>query len=232
MNKIKVYAASVHELKDETLFQQKYNSVSSERRRKIDGFLFQKDKMLSLAAELLLEKALQREGITHWQIRYGENGKPYMDGLFFNLSHSEERVMCAVSDREVGCDVEKVTDIELEIARRFFYGTEYQRIAAQTALEAQCDMFFRLWTLKESFMKATGLGMKLPLDAFRIDLPTEPRNCDVHPKKTSAENIICVQHQVNDKKYFFREYECEDGYRYAVCGLVPEFENMEFVSLR
>lgn len=232
MNKIRVYAASVEELKDEALFLSRYQNVSMERRKKIDQFLFKKDKMLSLAAELLLEEALRRAGVHNWKIHYGDNGKPYIDGLYFNLSHSGEQVMCAVSEREVGCDVEKVTDIELEIAGRFFYGTEYDRIMEQTTVQGRCDMFFRLWTLKESFMKATGLGMKLPLDAFRIDITEKQEQWNKTAGENILENRIRVRQQVNMENYYFKEYEFQDGYKYAACGLVPEFENMEFVSLK
>lgn len=233
MNKIRVYAADVEELKDDAVFIKYCQTVSMERRKKIDQFLFQKDKLLSLAAELLLGEALRREGIHSWKVYYGDNGKPYIDNLYFNLSHSGEQVMCAVSEYEVGCDVEKVTDIDLEIARHFFYGTEYDRIMEQTTVQEQREMFFRLWTLKESFMKATGLGMQLPLDAFRIDISDrkEQQGKEIEKKDgLGSESKICICQKVNKENYYFKEYQGKNGYRYAVCGLVPEFENMEVVS--
>lgn len=217
MNGIRVYVADTKELNDDLFFGKLYKTVSRQRREKIDRMVFRKDKMLSLAAGLLLKKGLEDQGIdaADLQVRYGKNNKPYIEGIHFNLSHSEEKVMCAISDREVGCDVEKVTDIDMEIAKRFFYTTEYALIAGKRNHRERCETFFRLWTLKESFMKATGLGMELALDAFRIDVEGDR---------------ISVWQRVDEKTYYFREYEMKDGYQYAVCGLTPEFGEMEAVS--
>jgi len=216
MNKTKVYVADTKLLKDKSLFGELYKTVPHDRQRKIDAFLFEKDKRLCLAVELLLKKALLDAGIEKYEIKIGAYGKPYIENksIFFNLSHSEEMVMCAVSLGEVGCDVEKITNIDLEIAKRFFYTTEYDAIIAAQSEEERRNMFFRLWTLKESFMKATGFGMKLPLDSFRIDIDGDK---------------IAVSHNVNSKKYFFKEYNFDDGYKYAVCSLSDGFADAEFV---
>ncbi len=218
MNKTKVYVSDTGLLKDKGVFGELYKTVSPDRQRKIDAFLFEKDKRLCLAAELLLKKGLSDAGIESFKVKCGAFGKPYIEneGICFNLSHSEEMVMCAVSSEEVGCDVEKITDIDLEIAKRFFYTTEYDAITAAQSDEERKDIFFRLWTLKESFMKATGLGMKLPLDGFRIDIDgTE----------------ITVHQNINQKRYFFKEYNFNNGYKYAVCSLADDFADAEFVSL-
>lgn len=219
MNKTRVYIAETAVLKDDSLFGKLYNIVSVERQVRIDSYLFPKDKRLSLAAELLMRYGFQAEGLDEYPLGYGENGKPYIQGrsdIFFNLSHSEERVMCAVSGRDVGCDVEKVTEIDLEIARRFFYGSEYERIAREQTLSRRYDTFFRLWTLKESFMKATGLGMALPLDAFQIHIGDR----------------ISLRQSVSGEIWHFKEYDFKDGYKYAVCGLTPDFAEAEFVSFQ
>lgn len=218
MNKTKVYVSDTKFLKDKSVFGELYQTVSPNRQRKIDAFLFEKDKQLCLAAELILKKALSHAGIDHYTVKRGALGKPYLEKerICFNLSHSEEMVMCAISSKEVGCDVEKVTDIDLEIAKRFFYTTEYEAIKAAQSEAERRNMFFRLWTLKESFMKATGLGMKLPLDSFRIGIEGG--------KLTVCQNV-------NQEKYFFKEYDFNNGYKYAVCSLTDKFGDAELVSL-
>lgn len=215
MNKTKIYIADTKALSNSNIFELYYKNVSCERQKKIDSFIFKKDKMLSLGAELLLKKALSDFGVHKFDVSYKPYGKPYIkdSGLCFNLSHSEEKVMCVVSENHVGCDVEKITDIELEIAKRFFYTTEYDEIAKLKNVSEQKNMFFRLWTLKESFMKATGLGMKLALDSFRIDLSDE----------------ITVIQNVSKHKYYFKEFDFNDGYKYAVCSLNKEFDAVKFV---
>ena len=215
MDKTKIYLASAKDLEDKALFQKLYHTVSDIRQNKIDSLLLEKDKRLSLAAELLLKKALSDCGIDSFELEYGENGKPYIkdhNDIFFNLSHSNEMVMCAVSSDEVGCDTEKIKDIDLKIAKRFFSESEYNLIIGN---EKKNDMFFRIWTLKESFMKATGLGMKLPMNSFTISIEN---------------SSVSVSHNLNNKSYFFKEFDLKNGYKYAVCTLASEIENPQIVS--
>ena len=201
-----LYAAAVAPLADRKLYAAAYAAVSPARQEKTDRFRFDKDKRLSLGAELLLRHALRSEGLGELPMAfdYGAQGKPhFQDGdVFFNLSHSGEYVVCALAACEVGCDVEKITPIDLNIARRFFFHSEYDDIAAQTTETARNDLFFRYWTLKESFMKVTGLGMKLPLDAFEIVRGTE----------------ITVRQSVDERPYSFAEFDDLIGYKCALCA--------------
>ena len=200
-----LYAASVAPLADRELYAAAYAAVSPARWEKTDRFRFEKDRRLSLGAELLLRHALRSEGLSEVPILfdYGAQGKPHFkdSGVFFNLSHSEEYVICALAPYEVGCDVEQITPIDLNIARRFFFRSEYDDIAAQTTDTARNDLFFRYWTLKESFMKVTGLGMKLPLDAFEIVRTPE----------------IAVRQSVDTRQYSFAEFDELSGYKCALC---------------
>lgn len=201
-----LYAASVAPLADSERRAAAYAAVSPARRERIDRFRLERDKRLSLGAELLLRYALQAEGLGELPLTldYGAQGKPYFKsgGVFFNLSHSHEYVLCALSPCEVGCDVEKITPVDLNIARRFFFRSEYVDIAAQTTAESRNELFFRYWTLKESFIKATGLGMKLPLDAFEIVRASE----------------ITVRQSADGRRYGFAEFDGLPGYCCALCA--------------
>ena len=200
-----LYAASVAPLTDAARFASAYAAVSPARREKVDRLRFQKDQQLSLGAELLLRYALRREGLGGVPIEftYGAQGKPYLKdgGVYFSLSHSGEYVLCALAPCEVGCDVEQIAPIDLKLARRFFSRGEYDDIAAQPTENAQRELFFRYWTLKESFLKATGLGMKLPLGAFEIVRGAE----------------LTVRQSVDTRQYRFAEFDDLSGYRCALC---------------
>ena len=75
-------------------------------------------------------------------------------------------VCCAISDREVGADVEyNDPAIDLDIAKNYFYNSEYENIMKS---DNPSNEFFRYWVLKESYMKYTGLGFNLDLDSFEI----------------------------------------------------------------
>lgn len=105
-----------------------------------------------------------------------EGGKPRLDDestrLRFNLAHSNELMLCAITrDREVGIDVEHTrTEFEHEaIARRYFSEHEAQCLAAMPPALAR-DAFFACWTRKEAVIKATGEGMARPLDSFVVSV--------------------------------------------------------------
>ena len=151
-----------------------YSLVSRDRQKKIDFYRFEKDKKLSAGAYLLLKKLLSNENITNPTFKTGKYGKAYIsniENIYFNLSHSGKMVLCAISDKEVGVDVEyNDPAIDLDIAKHYFYNSEYENImnAARPS-----DEFFNYWVLKESYMKYTGLGMNLNLDSFEIIIEDE-----------------------------------------------------------
>lgn len=202
---IKVYITNIEKYEDADSFEKAYTSVDIERRKKIDSFKFQKSKLQSLAAGVLLNQALEDAGFdrSNVKFRYNEYGKPYIEDLpiFFNLSHSGNYAMCVVSDCEVGCDIEEIKSAEDKLAKRFFREEEYQDINSQENFNERKDLFYRYWTLKESFMKATGLGLKLPLNSFQIILG----------------NKISIKQSVNDSEYSFYEISEIDGYKCAIC---------------
>ena len=145
-------------------------TIPEARREKLAAFRHEGARRLSLAASLLLVRALQDEGLHTDKIALSEYGKPYLPQLpdfHFSLSHSGNMALCAVSDEEVGCDIELPRGFDPHLARRFFHPTEQEWLFSQPEAE-QSTAFFRLWTCKESFLKALGLGLSLPLDSFAV----------------------------------------------------------------
>ncbi len=213
-----VYAVCVEPLKDEKLFSAAYRAASAERRKKADLFRFEKDKRLSLGAALLLDSGLKKAGYSDADIVYGEQGKPYIKNgnLFFGISHSEEYALCVFSDCEVGCDIEKMKPADIKIAKRFFAPCEYENIASRETEKERTDLFYEYWTLKESFMKATGLGMKLALNGFEI----------VRGDK------ISVNQSVDGREYSFMLFDEIDGYKCALCRAgEPETCRLEMIDI-
>lgn len=153
-----------------------YHLVSKNRQKKIDFYRFEKDKKLSCGAYLLLKKLLSEENIIDPIFKTEKYGKAYIsnyENIRFNLSHSGEIVLCAISDMEVGVDVENIdSQIDLNIAKHYFFNSEYENIMKA---ENRPEKFFKYWVLKESYMKYTGLGMNLDLDSFEIIIDDEIR---------------------------------------------------------
>lgn len=225
---VRIYAVNVKPLEDGSLFEAAYRKVTEERRKKTDRIRSLQDKCRSLGAELLLLYGLSQLGFPKengWmsgldpgsemdflRFRYGKNGKPYLDGvkdLYFNMSHSGELAVCAIAPCEVGCDVEKIRDRRQAVARRFFTPKEYEAILSQEDEKARQRLFFRFWTLKESFLKVTGEGLRLGMDSFQIVL---------------GEKEISVIQNMDSRKYSFKEYEAAEGYCCVVCAVQGTFE--------
>ncbi len=215
-----MYVADVTILQDEKIYKKLYTRLDAERRTKADRFRFPKDRRLSVGAGALLMYALQKENIGNVSIEVKQDGKPYLAGkenLFFNLSHSENMVMCAVADKEVGCDVERKTEFDRALASYVMTRQELQQIYGLESEAKQQEMFFRLWTLKESYMKATGLGIGLEPGTFGMKVEKE---------------CISVIPPVDERIFYFKAYYADDGYCYSCCSLSDEFsEGMTKVDL-
>ena len=131
------------------------------RQAKIARYRFDNDKLLSLAAGLLIRHAVGDADMT-----LNEHGKPYLPGsdMHFSVSHSGACAAIAVDSAEVGLDVEKLPDRDyMKIARRFYHPNElaYVEAAADPA-----RAFTRVWTRKEAYLKQIGTGIASDLTAF------------------------------------------------------------------
>jgi 4'-phosphopantetheinyl transferase len=96
-------------------------------------------------------------------VYYGEHGKPYLNesDLFFNISHCNGLAVCAVEPFETGVDAENIRKYPSGALKRAFSEREKEIVLSH---ENPDEMFFRIWTLKESFVKAIGIGVSYPLN--------------------------------------------------------------------
>jgi len=145
---------------------------------KIDSYKSLKNKQRKLIGEMLAFKGLEdcfklkKEDIV---FTYGEKGKPMLKDsvdMFFNISHSGEWVVCAVSDKEVGLDIELIKDAKMKVANRFFSPSEIEVLNSLDGV-AQNVQFFTLWTAKESYLKYLGTGLTKALNSFDVIINSE-----------------------------------------------------------
>ncbi len=193
-----------------------YVLVSKNRKEKIDEYMFDKNKKESAGAALLLKKLLSEENITNPIINTEEYGKPYIsnhENIHFNLSHSNEMVLCAISDMEIGVDIEYIDpEIDLTLAKNYFHNKEYENIMNA---KNKAEEFFKYWVLKESYMKYTGLGMNITLDSFeiiineKIKLKNDKKNLKFNLFDYNNYKIAITSHY---KDYELKEYNIEELY--------------------
>ena len=206
---IYTYYIDVTQFEDETLFREKLSLLSPYRQQKIALLRHEKDKNRSLGAGVALDHALEMYGLRERSVEYefGEWGKPslkYHPNIHFSLSHSGDYAICSIGDRAIGNDIEIIKQGRLKVADRFFAQEELNWMYAVQDETEITNRMFRIWTMKESFLKATGKGISLPLDAFAVVVDEENHK-------------IRVKQAFNAKFYHMKEYPNIAGYRVAVC---------------
>ena len=182
-----------------------------ERWKKAHRFLREEDRLLCLGAGFLLKRFA---GINSEKgLSFNEYGKPFAPGKkAFSISHSFELCAIAISDREgakIGLDIEKIEEAFPEEAKMIFTAEEKEWVTAlekdnSTAFlkdfsgdSSKC--FYRLWTMKESVLKAMGQGFNF-----------EPASFSVLPA-FSKEDI-----KINGENWRIEAFE-RDGYSISVC---------------
>lgn len=149
--------------------------LNCDERERADRFYFEKDRNRFTVARAtlrkLLGKCLEKEP-REINFSYEKKGKPFLENnnLQFNLSHSQDLALCAITyERNLGVDIEYLRlmkDAE-QIAERFFSPRESALFCSLPKAEQQMA-FFRCWTRKEAYIKATGDGLSYGLDNFDV----------------------------------------------------------------
>lgn len=194
---VKIYIRNINNI---SLNEINISKLSPYRREKFERLIDGRSKLQSLAAGLLLNAYISDK-----EIKLNEYGKPYTDGgPFFNLAHSGDYVILAISDEsEVGCDIEELSEREYERLGRVVY-TDNELNALSSAKDKR-DKFFELWTKKEAFIKCIGEGFHFPVKS--LDL--------------SGEKAYTVY---KGEKFFFKEYMLQ-GYKIMLCSKDNCYEN-------
>ncbi|MEM6803628.1 MAG: 4'-phosphopantetheinyl transferase superfamily protein [Bacteroidota bacterium] len=100
-------------------------------------------------------------------IKIAEDGKPFLPSVFFNISHTSNRVVCAISQKgRIGIDIEEKKEVELKNFESWFTAKEWKAI---TESEVSLLKFYRYWTRKESIIKALGLKLSY-LNQIELDI--------------------------------------------------------------
>lgn len=152
--------------------------LSVDERTRLARFAFDHDRQQFLDAHVLLRTALAAcTGVAPRDLVFesGPHGRPELSGLRrvrFSLSHTQGLVACTVTRNvEIGLDVERAaprTDL-VSLGRRVFATREFAAFERLPEPE-RTRRFYELWTLKESYVKARGLGLSLPLQQFSFEL--------------------------------------------------------------
>ena len=126
----------------------------------------------SIRGELLVRYAIFKEyGLrVKDQIYFrSATGKPQITNLNkeFSISHSGDWIVCVISDKKVGIDIESNNRVRLNIARRFFHEKEKNYIFIDDEY-IKAKRFLEIWTKKESLLKMVGIGLRCKMSSFCV----------------------------------------------------------------
>lgn len=202
--------------------------LDQERLAKVNRIKSPAKKLESAGGGLLLQLAVQEalagEGITHsicllsisgllnaipsslhLEYSYNRAGKPYLKDYpyFFSLSHSGEYVLCAISDEEIGVDIQEMKPCDAEkIGERFFAEEEKEKLRRCRNERERLDCFYEIWSGKEAYGKMTGEGVGKVLG--------------VNISQSAG------QHTGQPARPLVRQLAAPFGYKIAVCAGSPQ----------
>ncbi len=162
-----------------TPFPVLYALLSTEEKSRAQRFVFDRHRHAFVINRAALKTVLARYcpdapqpgAIVFTQNEYGKPALPDQSQLQFNISHSADKALVAVSGHEpVGVDCEKVDEDKtcLPIAMSQFSSAEYEHLV-RLPPDERAGVFFQYWARREATMKASGMGFSLNIRAFRYD---------------------------------------------------------------
>ncbi|MGH8258906.1 MAG: 4'-phosphopantetheinyl transferase family protein [Steroidobacteraceae bacterium] len=194
-DEIHLWLAFYDDITDARLHARYRALLSDAERSQEPKFYFERDRKRYLVTRALVRTVLSRYAPIapqEWIFSTNAYGRPQVANveaqgayLSFNVSHTYGLIALAVaSEIELGVDVEnlRARAAMIDVAERFFSREEAAALAA-VPQASQHDRFFEYWTLKESYIKARGMGLSIPLEKFTFRYPREGRiELATHPE--------------------------------------------------
>lgn len=199
---IHIYHSNSRELKAKKSLEELLVDLPKSLHRRALRYKREEDAYDFLLGRLLLKKGLENLKLSNTleDIKFQKNGKPYLESVFFNISHSENQVVCAIStEGSIGIDVEIERKVELESFKAWFTVKEWSDI---NNTDDPLKKFYWYWTRKESIIKALGLKLSY-LNQIEIDINQE-------------------HFEENGKQWYLKDIELGSGSITAICSEVKE----------
>ena len=163
----------------------------------IDRYKFNDDKKCRLISRLLIQKfVLETTSVWDWENwKRTEMNKPYIkNGPFFNISHSGKIVVVVFSIKSpIGIDVQEMNDIDIRELASFFHESELLFLEKN---KFEIDQFYKIWTRKEAFLKAIGIGFLEGLDNFNVLTDS-------------------INHNMS---WYWDEFQLVENYKFCICS--------------
>ncbi|WP_042149755.1 4'-phosphopantetheinyl transferase superfamily protein [Paucisalibacillus sp. EB02] len=212
---LKVYAVKIPEEINEEDYQVLLSFTSIEKREKIKKVKHKQSLYQTLIGDIVIRLIILENKIRlsneEIDFEYNRFGKPRLkneSSFMYNISHSNEWVVCVVDSCQVGIDIEYKKPIELRYFEKVFSLEELIDIRSKNPFNQQ-EYFYDLWTLKESYIKMIGEGFSYPVSSLTV-------------KKNSLVDIQLVN-SINNSNPYFKQYNIDPNYTLSVCAEKEDF---------
>jgi len=219
-NRIDLWCTFPATISDPALLQTYQSLLSEKERKQQQQFHFAKDRHRYLITRALARTVLSRyTSVPAEQLVFASNefGKPHIandlvmnNAISFNITHADNLILISITrDCALGIDTENSQNREVssDLAEYSFAADEAADFLAQP-IERQQQRFFEFWTLKESYIKARGMGLSIPLKQFSFRMPHQ---------QAMEFTIDALQNDVPNRWRFW-QFRLADDYLVAVCA--------------
>lgn len=211
---IEIFSLKIPNTLSSKNFKTAMNNISNTKRDTIERYIYKNDQLRSLLSDLLIRYiVINKFQLKNADLIFCKNayGKPLLKNIpnfHYNISHSGKWIVCAIHSQQIGIDIEKIRYLDFNILLQSF--SEHEKTYFTN--DGKHDIsktFFYVWTLKESYVKALGKGLYIPLNSFTI-------------KNLFSDSGISVQTNYHDSNFYFKKYY-HDNYIFSVCSKVNKF---------
>jgi len=221
---MELVATIIPDLPHHELISMLNQQIEENEVNRIMGITNESHAFRSAAGSLLLAQMVCRISgypVSSISIHRYSNGKPFLPdfpNLHFNITHTDHLAVLAIDTKLVGVDIEKVSTARMAVANRFFSESE-KAMLKNCSGKKRDRLFFELWTIRESFVKAIGVGIFGSMGDFTPE--KNESGWQVNHTETGLWNV--------------KHYNLEKDYLVALCSKKNEFpdkiEIIDFMKL-
>lgn len=208
---LKIYHADSNSFQEQFKLEELLKLLPASLHARALRYRMPQDAFNYVLGKLMLKRGLEEIGLDNdlEKIRFNKNEKPILDQVFFNISHSGNYVVCAITQAgEIGIDIEQPRSISLEDFEMNFTKKEWGSI---TTHPFPLKKFYWYWVRKESIIKALGVNLSY-LNQIELE---------------AGKDFFINQ----GKKWFLKDLYFGHDCFFAICSEV-EFEKVEMVEFK
>lgn len=209
-----VYAADIRNLKDPKKYPELLQNLTSKDKTEILDSRYINKRIGYLGLALLLKEVFSRHKISDSVCLADIYKNPILDKFYISFSSSKNLIICAVSEHEIGCDIEKIREAPQNLPTIYFSKLERDYLKSFQSQYID-EEYYRLYTLKESYIKMTGEQIARPAKTFEVVIGE-----DIEIYRNDQTEICWIE------EYYI------PGYQLSVCSKDSQFASeITFINL-